>query len=123
MKISLNWIKDYIPDFKYESIGSLSDKMVSTGLDIEGIEDESKIFENFVIGEVLEKPQHPDADKLSLCKVDVGGKVLNIVCGAPNVEKGQKVCVAAIGAVVPNGGFEIKRTKIRGEVSEGMICS
>jgi len=123
MKISLNWIKEYIPGFQYESLESLTDKMTATGLDIESVQDESVKFNNFVIGEVLEKEKHPNADKLSVCKVDSGEEILNIVCGAPNVEKGQKVCVARIGAVIPDGGFEIKRSKIRGELSEGMICS
>lgn len=123
MKISLNWIKDYIPGFEYESIDSLTKKMVAVGLDIEGIEDESRIFEKFVVGEIVEKQKHPNADKLSVCKVNVGDKILSIVCGAPNVEKGQKVCVALEGAIIPNGKFEIKKTKLRGEESEGMICS
>ncbi len=123
MKISLNWLREYIPDFKYDSVQSLSEKMVSAGLDIEAIEDESKIFDKFVIGEVIEMQKHPNADKLSLCKVNTGDTVLSIVCGAPNVEAGQKVCVAKIGAVIPNGNFEIRKTKIRGELSEGMICS
>ncbi|MBK8984300.1 MAG: phenylalanine--tRNA ligase subunit beta [Ignavibacteria bacterium] len=123
MKISLNWIKEYIPGFQYDSLESLTDKMIAIGLDIESIEDESVKFNNFVIGEVLEKDKHPNADKLSVCKVNSGEEILNIVCGAPNVEKGQKVCVAKIGAVIPDGEFEIKKSKIRGEISEGMICS
>jgi len=123
MKISLNWLRDYIVDLKPDSIASLSDKMVSVGLDIEGIEDHGRIFDKFVVGEVIEKEKHPDADKLSLCKVNVGDKILSIVCGAANVEKGQKVCVALEKAIIPNGGFEIKRSKIRGQLSEGMICS
>jgi phenylalanyl-tRNA synthetase beta chain len=123
MKISLNWIKEYIPGFHEDSIDSLIDKMVAAGLDIEGVEDEKKVFDKFVIGEVIEKQKHPNADKLSLCKVNVGNKILNIVCGAPNVDTGQKVCVALEGAIIPNGGFEIKNSKIRGELSEGMICS
>lgn len=123
MKISLNWIKEYIPGLDYGSLQSLQDKMIATGLDIEGVVDESKMYEGFIVGEVIEKEKHPNADKLSLCKVNTGDKVLSIVCGAPNVDKGQKVCVATVGAIVPNGGFEIKRSKIRGELSEGMICS
>ena len=121
MKISLNWLKDYIPDLPAEPVNILSEKMISIGLDIEGIEDESIIFDKFVVGEVIEKDKHPDADKLSLCKVNTGNQILSIVCGAPNVAKGQKVCVAMIGAVIPNGNFEIKKSKIRGELSEGMI--
>jgi len=123
MKISLNWIKDYIPGLEFESLNSLTNKMIATGLDIESVEDEGSRFNNFVVGEVLDKQKHPNADKLSLCKVDTGDGIVNIVCGAPNVDKGQKVCVAKVGAVIPNGEFEIKKSKIRGEVSEGMICS
>lgn len=123
MKISLNWLKDYIQDLPEEPLNVLSDKMISIGLDIESTEDESKMFDKFIVGEVIEKEKHPNADKLSLCKVNTGKEILSIVCGAPNVSKGQKVCVAVIGAVIPNGSFEIKKSKIRGELSEGMICS
>ena len=124
MKISLNWVKEYISVHETESINALQDKMISTGLDIEGVENEAGKLKNFVVGEVLEKIKHPDADKLSLCKVNVGGEEnLSIVCGAPNVDAGQKVCVALIGAIIPNGDFEIKKSKIRGQLSEGMICS
>lgn len=123
MKASLNWIRDYIPGLEIESLENLKEKMISAGLDIESVESESDIFKNIIVGEVTEKTAHPNADKLSLCKVNTGKDLLNIVCGAPNVEAGQKVCVALAGAVIPNGNFSIKKTKIRGEVSEGMICS
>lgn len=76
----------------------------------------------FVVGHVLEKTQHENADKLSVCKVDVGEEVLQIVCGAANVAKGQNVVVAKIGAIMPSG-LQIKSTKLRGVDSFGMICS
>lgn len=124
MKFSLNWVKDYIPDLEISSMAELNAKMISAGLDIESIESEGEKFKGFVVGKVVEKSKHPEADKLSVCKVDVGtGDLLNIVCGAPNVEAEQLVCVAKIGAVVPSGGFEIKKAKLRGQLSEGMICS
>jgi len=124
MKFSLNWVKELIPGFEYGSIKELNEKMVAAGLDIESIESEGEKFRNFVVGKVVEKSKHPDADKLSVCKVDVGtGDLLNIVCGAPNVDAGQLVCVAKVGAIVPNGEFEIKKAKLRGVPSEGMICS
>ena len=123
MKVSLNWLKEYLPDTEFDSIEILSEKMIEAGFDIESITNEADELKGFVIGEVITKEKHPNADKLSVCTVDVGSGILNIVCGAPNVDKGQKVCVATIGAVIPNGGFEIKKSKIRGEVSEGMICS
>lgn len=76
----------------------------------------------FVVGYVLEKEKHPNADKLSVCKVDVGDRQLQIVCGAPNVDRGQKVVVAKVGAVMP-GGMIIKDAELRGVASSGMICS
>jgi tRNA-binding protein len=76
----------------------------------------------FVIGHVVEKEKHPNADKLSVCKVDVGTEVLQIVCGAPNVDKGQHVVVAKVGAVMPSG-LRIKDAELRGVASSGMICS
>ncbi|MCD2137233.1 YtpR family tRNA-binding protein [Salinicoccus halitifaciens] len=76
----------------------------------------------FIVGHVEEKSQHPDADKLSVCKVDVGDETLNIVCGAPNVEAGQKVVVARVGAWMPDG-LHIRPSKLRGVESSGMICS
>jgi len=122
MKISINWLKDYV---KINiPADELIKKLIGIGFDLESVENQADLLKNFVIGKVLERQKHPNADKLSVCKVDVGGpEILNIVCGAPNVDAGQTVCVALIGAVVPNGGFEIKKSKIRGEVSEGMICS
>ncbi len=124
MKFSLNWVKEYIPGLEIGSMAELNAKMISAGLDIESIESEGEKFKGFVVGKVIEKTKHPDADKLNVCKVDVGtGDLLNIVCGAPNVDAGQLVCVAKIGAIVPNGGFEIKKAKLRGVLSEGMICS
>ncbi len=121
MKLSLNWLKTYLninlsPD-------ELVKGLISVGIEVEDVIDQAKKLDKFVIGKVLERVKHPNADKLSLTKVDVGDKVLSIVCGAPNVDAGQTVCVALVGAIVPNGEFEIKKSKIRGELSEGMICS
>ena len=129
MRISINWIKSLIPELRLDfegenkSYDELFKRMVEIGLDIESIESERDKYNKFVVGEVLETEKHPNADKLTLCKVNVGDATLSIVCGAPNVTAGQKVCVARIGAIIPNGGFEIKKSKIRGELSEGMICA
>lgn len=123
MKISLNWIKDYIPELKYDSIEDLKKQMVKTGLDIESFDSESEKFENFIVAEVISTEKHPDADKLTICKVNTGSEQLDVICGAPNVAKGQKVCFARIGAVIPLNEMEIKKTKIRGVTSNGMICS
>ncbi|MDH5597923.1 MAG: phenylalanine--tRNA ligase subunit beta [Cyclobacteriaceae bacterium] len=128
MKISHNWLKQYIDiDDNTEKIGSI---LTDTGLEVEGITTISSSdvnFDGLVIGQVTYCERHPNADKLSITKVDVGGEEeLPIVCGAPNVAMGQKVIVALVGTTLtPFGGdpFKIKKAKIRGEVSEGMICA
>lgn len=122
MKISLNWLKDYI-DLSDISTNEIVDKITFAGLEVEEVIDQAKNFRNFVVGFVKERKKHPNADKLSLCIVTDGERDYNVVCGAPNVAAGQKIAFAKIGAVVPNGGFKIEKAKIRGEVSEGMICS
>ncbi len=128
MTTSLNWLKQYI-DTDLPP-GEISDLLTSLGLEVEGMEEVETIkggLKGIVVGEVKECIKHPNADKLSLTKVDVGGEdVLSIVCGAPNVAAGQKVMVATIGTMLyPSEGepFKIKKGKIRGEVSEGMICA
>lgn len=128
MKISYNWLKEYI-DFN-ESPEQLGDILTQTGLEVEGLETVEKIpggLKGIVVGEVVSCEQHPNADKLKVTKVDIGGDELsNIVCGAPNVAAGQKVLVATVNSTIhPTNGesFKIKKAKIRGEVSEGMICA
>ncbi|MEA1885759.1 MAG: phenylalanine--tRNA ligase subunit beta, partial [Bacteroidota bacterium] len=127
MKISYNWILDYLKtDKKPEELSTI---LTNIGLEVEGIEDWISIkggLKNIVTGEVKICKKHPNADKLFLTTVDTGtGDHLRIVCGAPNVEAGQKVLVATPGAVLDykGEGLEIKKSKIRGEVSEGMICA
>ena len=128
MKISYNWLKTLINiDLTPQQI---DEYLTSSGLEVEGIESFETVkggLKGIVVGEVIEKEKHPDADKLSLTKVNVGGpELLSIVCGAPNVAAGQKVLVATIGAkLYPITGepFEIKKSKIRGALSEGMICA
>lgn len=128
MKISINRLKKYIA--LTESPEEIAALLTRSGLEVEGVEEFVSIeggLEGIVIGEVLTCEKHPDADKLSLTTVDIGtGTPSQIVCGAPNVASGQKVVVATIGAkLYPSTGepFEIKKTKIRGQASEGMICA
>lgn len=127
MNISYNWLKDYLdicPD-----VNELSTILTSIGLEVEGIDEWESVkggMKGFVIGKVLTCGKHPDADRLSVTTVDAGtGTPLNIVCGAPNVAVGQTVVVATEGTIVFKGNeqFEIKRSKIRGQQSEGMICA
>ncbi|RWR09642.1 DUF4479 domain-containing protein [Siminovitchia fortis] len=102
-----------------ELVEKINDALVKNGFD-ERIE--ADLSPKFVVGYVKEKEKHPNADKLSICKVDVGTEELQIVCGAPNVEAGQKVVVAKVGAVMPSGML-IKDAELRGVPSSGMICS
>ncbi|MBR9999408.1 MAG: phenylalanine--tRNA ligase subunit beta, partial [Cyclobacteriaceae bacterium] len=128
MKISYSWLKEYIDvDIDPETLGKL---LTNTGLEVEGIasyEETKGSLEGLVVGEVITCEKHPDADRLSVTTVDIGNnRVVPIVCGAPNVDIGQKVVVAPVGTMIhPISGepFEIRKTKIRGEVSEGMICA
>ncbi|MBT8762842.1 phenylalanine--tRNA ligase subunit beta [Desulfohalobiaceae bacterium Ax17] len=120
MLLSLNWLREFTP---YEgSIEELAERLTMLGLEVEEIIEPFAHLAGVVVGHVLECVPHPNSDHLSLCRVDVGEQVLPIVCGAPNVAKGQKVPVALVGTTMP-AGFKIKKAKIRGEVSEGMICS
>lgn len=102
-----------------EIVAQLQEVLKTNGVELELDVDFSP---KFVIGHVIEKEKHPNADKLSICKVDVGTETLQIVCGAPNVEKDQKVVVAKVGAVMPSG-MVIKDAELRGIASSGMICS
>lgn len=127
MKISYNWLKEYLKiDIEPHK---LSEILTGIGLEIEGVEEWESVrggLKGVVIGEVLTCKKHPDADKLSVTTVDIGGpEPLSIVCGAPNVASGQKVPVAVAGTTLYRGEetIELKKTKIRGEVSEGMICA
>jgi len=128
MTISYNWLKEYIElSESPEEVGSV---LTSTGLEVEAIESFETIrggLAGLVIGEVITCTKHPNADKLSVTTVDAGrDQPLPIVCGAPNVAAGQKVIVALPGTTIhPTKGdpFTIKSAKIRGEVSEGMICA
>ena len=128
MKISYRWLKEYITtDLTPETMLPI---LTDTGLEVEGLEEVESVpggLAGLVIGEVLEKEQHPDADRLAITKVNIGAdEALSIVCGAPNVAAGQKVVVATVGTTIhPTAGepFKIKRSKIRGVESMGMICA
>jgi len=127
MNISYSWLKDFV-NIDLEPI-KLAEILTDLGLEIGGIEERESVkggLKGLVIGEVKTCEKHPNADKLSVTTVDVGGeRLLDIVCGAPNVAAGQKVVVATVGTVLYDGDneFKIKKSKIRGSVSEGMICA
>lgn len=121
MLVSMNWLRKYV-DLGDITPEELAEKITKSGIEVEGIEYVAGKPENVVVGYVASCEQHPNADKLKLCQVDVGDETLQIICGAPNVAKGQKVAVAKPGAVLP-GGMKIKKVKLRGVESNGMICS
>ena len=122
MKISLNWLNDYVTIDRHTP-EQIADALTSIGLEVEGIEPISPLKGKVVVGEVLEASQHPNAEKLQICSVNIGEEEpLSIVCGAPNARPGIRVAVATIGSVLP-GDFKIKSSKIRGEKSFGMLCS
>jgi len=122
MFVSYKWLSEYV-DLSGITAEELADKITKSGIEVEGVELLGDGIKNIVVGHVLECNQHPDADKLNICLVDIGEEEpVQIICGAPNVAGGQKVVVAKVGAVLP-GNFKIKKAKLRGQASNGMICS
>lgn len=120
MKLSVAWLRELV-DLP-EDVEEIAQRLTLLGLEVEELQEFRLSWPGVVVGEVLEAGPHPDADKLRLCRVAVGGEELPIVCGAPNVRQGLRVAVATVGAVLP-GDFRIRKSRIRGEVSMGMICS
>ncbi|NQV42216.1 MAG: phenylalanine--tRNA ligase subunit beta, partial [Candidatus Marinimicrobia bacterium] len=121
MNISYNWLKEYI-DIDLEP-AVLAEKLTDAGLEAVIVETLPEFFKSIVVGHVVSREKHPDADKLSVCMIDLGdGEPKQIICGAPNIDTGQKVPVATIGTTFPDG-MKIKKAKLRGVVSNGMVCS
>lgn len=120
MIISEKWLRELVATPL--NAQQIADALTLAGLEVDAVENLGEGLDHVVVGEVLEVEPHPDADRLRVTQVYVGGDTLTIVCGAPNVKKGQRVAVAKIGAELPNG-LKIKAAKIRGQASAGMICS
>ncbi|MBC2714200.1 MAG: phenylalanine--tRNA ligase subunit beta [Desulfobacteraceae bacterium] len=120
MKISINWLKQYVPINIPPT--ELADKLTMAGLEVEGITEKFQYLDSVVVGKIIEVHPHPNADKLSLCKVSIGEQTITVVCGAPNAKAGMKIPCALPGAVL-SGGLAVKKNTIRGESSEGMLCS
>lgn len=128
MKLSHSWLQEYI-DVRLKP-ATLAERLSMLGLEVESFEEQSKLYEGFIVGEIVDVRKHPNADRLTVCKVNIGKELLDIVCGASNVEIHQKVVVGIAGATVPHNQhdpdgkpFVLSQTKIRGVVSNGMICS
>jgi phenylalanyl-tRNA synthetase beta chain len=120
MQVSLRWLKDYV-DIEIAP-EALAQKLTMAGLEVEAVERRQPAFSGVVVAKILAKKQHPNADKLSLCDVTDGANVYSVVCGAPNIQAGDVVPLAKTGALL-QGGLTIKETRIRGELSLGMLCS
>lgn len=124
MKLPLSWLNEFV---KVDDIAprDLAEKLTRAGLQVESIETvgQEPLDDHFVVVEVLEAVAHPDSDHLHVCKVTDGKETLQVVCGAPNMRTGIKTAFSKIGAVIPNGGFKIKKGKLRGVESFGMCCS
>lgn len=120
MRVPYNWLKSYI-DFPY-SPQELAKQLTMAGLEVEAIENLGQGLEGVVVGGIEKIDEHPNADKLVICKVNIGSEVLQLVTGAPNVRENIKVPVAPVGVTLP-GGMEIEKTNLRGKMSSGMICS
>ncbi|MGH2900044.1 MAG: YtpR family tRNA-binding protein, partial [Solirubrobacteraceae bacterium] len=122
MRVPVEWLREYCaPDLP---VDALATRLAMTGTEVDRVEHHGvRALEHFVVGRVLSARQHPDADRLKVCVVDVGGaEQSQIVCGAPNVAAGQTVAVARPGAVMPDG-TKLKRARLRGEESDGMILA
>lgn len=121
MLVSIKWLKEYV-DIQDLAPADLGEKITRSGIEVDAVIDRSHGITHVVVGYVKECVKHPEADKLSICQVDVGEETTQIICGAPNIAAGQKVIVARPGAKLP-GDIKIKKAKLRGEESNGMICS
>lgn len=121
MLVSIKWLKDYV-NTQDLAPADLGEKITRSGIEVDAVIDRSHGMTNVIVGYVEDCYKHPEADKLSICQVNVGEETTQIICGAPNIAAGQKVIVARPGAKLP-GGIKIKRAKLRGEESNGMICS
>ena len=121
MKISEQWLREWVnPALSSEA---LAEQLTMAGLEVDAVSPVAGAFQGVVVGEIVSAEQHPDADKLRVCTVDAGGdETLQIVCGAPNARVGLKAPLATVGAELP-GDFRIKRAKLRGVESQGMLCA
>lgn len=121
MKFTLNWLKQHLETTA--TLDEIVEKLTAIGLEVESVTDKSKELADFRIAQIIEATPHPDADRLRVCRVNTGTEELQIVCGAPNARAGINVVLAPVGVIIPNGGFKIKASKIRGVDSNGMLCS
>ncbi|HSO18574.1 MAG TPA: phenylalanine--tRNA ligase subunit beta, partial [Desulfosarcina sp.] len=120
MKVSLSWLKEYVPIRL--TVAELADALTMAGLEVEAVEDRFAYLQTVIVGKVIDVLPHPNADRLKLCRVDDGDGIVTVVCGAPNVSVGMHAPLAQVGTRLPDG-VRLDRSVIRGETSEGMLCS
>ncbi|MEE3294935.1 MAG: phenylalanine--tRNA ligase subunit beta [Pseudomonadota bacterium] len=121
MKFTSSWLKEHLNT--NSSLGEISDNLTNIGLEVEKIYDPSIELNDFIVAKIISVKKHPNADKLTLCKVDIGKEIIQVVCGAPNAKKNLISIYAPIGSVIPETKLKIKKAKIRGIESFGMLCS
>ncbi|MDI1282806.1 MAG: phenylalanine--tRNA ligase subunit beta [Reyranella sp.] len=121
MKFTLSWLKEHLDT--EATLAEVRDHLTMLGLEVEGITNPAEALKGFVVGYVIEAIQHPNADRLRVCKVDTGTGTIQVVCGAPNARTGMKGIFAPSGSYIPGTGITLKASKIRGEESNGMLCS
>src|SRR5262249_2534159 len=121
MKFTLSWLKEHL-DTSVDS-AELAQRMTALGLEVESVVDRARDYAPFVVGYVIEAKQHPNADRLRLCIVDTGNERVQVICGAPNARTGMKGVFAPAGSHIPGTGLDLKAGAIRGEASNGMLCS
>ncbi|MET0154617.1 MAG: phenylalanine--tRNA ligase subunit beta [Rickettsiales bacterium] len=121
MKFTLEWLREFLEGDASDE--ALIEKLTAIGLEVESVASPGALLQGFVVAGIVDAKPHPQADRLRVCKVDNGSEILDVVCGAPNARAGIKVALAPVGVTVPASGITIKRSKIRGEESCGMLCS
>lgn len=121
MKFTLSWLKEHLDTSA--SVDEIAEMLTQIGLEVEGVENPGAALRDFIIAEVVTAEQHPDADRLRVTTVNTGKEKLQVVCGAPNCRAGMKGVFAGEGLSIPRDGFKLKKTKIRGQESNGMLCS
>ena len=121
MKFTLSWLKEHLET--NSSLDEITNNLTEIGLEVEDIINPEKDLEDFIVGKILASEKHPNADRLSVCKVDIGNEIKEVVCGAPNAKEGLLTIYAPLGSIIPKSKMVIQKTKIRDIVSYGMLCS
>ena len=121
MKFTLSWLKEYLKTDK--DINTILETLTNIGLEVEEAFDQYSVYKDFKVAKIISTKKHPNADRLQLCLVDIGEEKIEVVCGAKNAREGLTTIYAPVGGTIPDSGFKLKKAKIRGIESSGMLCS